>query len=62
MKFNVFNGEYPFDIHLGEVTAENPEDALQAALTQFRTVDHPHPVVQPADADTQTSDGHRTYH
>ena len=62
MKFNVFNGEYPFDTKLGEVDANTPENALAAAITKFRTVDHPHPVVEPVDKHQEQYNGHGAYH
>jgi hypothetical protein len=48
MKFNVFNGEYPFDQLLGQVEAETDEEALALAVKQYGK-QHPHPVVEPAD-------------
>ena len=48
MKFNVFNGEYPFDKHLGTVEAPDAETAHAKALELFGKVDH-RCVVSPAN-------------
>jgi phosphopantothenate synthetase len=46
MKFNVFNGEYPFDILIGQLTAETAEEALKVAVQDYGK-QYPHPVVEP---------------
>ena len=46
LKFKVLNGEYPFDQVLGSVEAETEEEALTHALREFRSKEHPHPVVE----------------
>jgi hypothetical protein len=47
--FNVFNGEYPFDQHLGCVSAETAEEALVIALKQYGN----HCVVEPMEIPTE---------
>jgi hypothetical protein len=46
--YNVYRGEYPFDELIGQVQApaDNPDAALQQAITAFAGID-PHPVVEP---------------
>lgn len=44
MLFNVFNGEYPFDVLLGVVEA--PEDKPEVALAQAISMFGGHPVVE----------------
>jgi len=46
MEFIVYNGEYPFDVVLGSVTAPTPEDALKKALEQYGN----HCIVGPVEA------------
>ena len=41
----VYNGEYPFDVFVGHVSAETAEDALNKAINQFGN-EFPHPVVE----------------
>ena len=43
--YNVYNGEYPFDIYLGYVAADTPEEALQIAINQYGK-EYPHPVIE----------------
>jgi hypothetical protein len=35
MTYLVYSGEYPFDVVLGTVVADTPEDALKMALEQY---------------------------
>jgi hypothetical protein len=42
--YNVFNGEYPFDIHIATVEAEDEIAALKKALQLF-SKEYPHCVV-----------------
>ena len=46
MEFIVYNGEYPFDVVLGSVTAAAPEEALKKALEQYGN----HCIVGPVEA------------
>lgn len=48
MIFNVFNGEYPFDVFLGQVEAPHARIAMMKAK-KF----HPNPVLQPEDPEIQ---------
>ena len=47
MRFNVYNGEYPFDQLIGQVEAETEDAALKAAIRTYGN-EYPHPVVSPA--------------
>lgn len=47
MLFNVFNGEYPFNKQLGQVTAADEIQALKKALAQYATPQDRHVVVEP---------------
>lgn len=40
--FNVFNGEYPFEEFLGQVSALRADEAMTLAK-----IYHPHPALQP---------------
>ena len=44
--YNVYNGEYPFDIYVGYVSAEDELTALNAAIAQYGK-EYPHPVIEP---------------
>lgn len=43
--YAVYNGEYPFDMYLGTVSAADEEQALSLAIQQFGK-EYPHPVIE----------------
>ena len=65
MKFDILNGEYPFDVHLGTVEADTAEDALATAVAIHAKDDHQHVVVQPSAQFSpnypQSTNGHITH-
>ena len=49
--YNIYLGEYPFDVMLGFCVAETAEQALDMAIEMMKGIDN-HPVVAPADSIT----------
>ena len=43
--YSVYNGEYPFDMYLGTVSAIDEEQALSLAIQQFGK-EYPHPIIE----------------
>ena len=56
MLFNVYSGEYPFDIQIGTIEAPDADKALELAVVRY-SEDYPHPVIGPIEGVSFTGPG-----